>query len=64
MYIASMYIATSLCFNAAVLPIQMLRHRQPKDHISTAVVYSVSYGPDRVMCMETYNIKIVSRVNL
>ena len=46
-------VRTSLCFNAAVLPIHMFKHRQPKDHISTAVVYSVSYGPDKVMCIET-----------
>ena len=37
---------TSLYFKAAVFPIQILRQRHPKDHMSTAVVYNVSYGPD------------------
>ena len=32
---------------------QIFKHKHPKDHISTAVVYSVSYGPDKVMCIDT-----------
>jgi len=34
--------ASSLCFKAAVFPMQIFKHRHPNDHMSTANVYSVS----------------------
>ena len=45
---------TPLCLSGPFLPTNMLSSKHPKDHISTPVVYSTSYGPDITKCIDTY----------
>ena len=44
---------TPRCFKGPHLPISMFNNKQPNDHMSTAVVYSTSYGPAITRCIDT-----------
>ena len=48
---------TPRCFKGPHLPISMFNSKQPNDHkiMSTAVVYSTSYGPAITRCIDTYS---------